>query len=284
MARRELKDLSLFTFLDIKGKEHNLKEFFVEDEDFWTKTKGKKKEVVGVFIKHPAIQRLAREAAVQMGTPTMLVQPVASNEQQHLFMAEFSILASTKPSIIEVGEASTRNTRQGVSRDYMGTMGFKRLFDRGVLNLLGFYELYSEEEAEDFKQDEVEAKVTNDELQALGVYMNGFANAKTPQELDLVLKDVIAHKSELNNAQRNYLRVTYKKNLVDLELAAESLTKEKSATDQAPATPSPVVAVVEPPNPLEAKKLEMDAKLEAEAKKSAKTVSEAGEKLEVPFD
>lgn len=280
MSKHTLKDLKTFEFRNtISGGDNNLGAF-LEDDDFWTKTKGKKKEVVGVFIKHSAIQRLAREAGIFMANVEMLVQPTASNEQQHLFVAKFG---GYGVEVTEVGEASTRNTRQGVSRDYMGTMGFKRLFDRGVLNTLGFYELYSEEEADDFSEEQVEDKVTSTELQALGKYLNGFANATTPQELDEILKDVIAHRGELSNAQRNYLRVTYKKNLVDLELANESLSKDAPATNSAPNAPA-VEVVVPPENPLEAKKRELDAKLEQEAINSAVVVAKAGEKLEEPFE
>jgi hypothetical protein len=217
--KRQLKDLSQFKFISTDSKILNLGEF-LESEDYWSKeayrTKEGKREktVIGIFLKHSAIQRLAKEAGVQVNNVSMLVSPLASNEQQHLYGGEFNggFLVSEnipdannttetsltfKPivtSTFEVGEASSRNCESGVSRKYMGSIGFKRFFDRGVLAHLGFYELYSEEEAEEFNQDEVAAKMTSKDFDAIKDILNGFANAVSIQALDEIKAIAVAQK------------------------------------------------------------------------------------------
>jgi hypothetical protein len=290
-TKRTLKDLKTFTFRDANNKELNLGDF-LEKDDFYEKTKGKAKTVVGVFVKHTAIQRLAVTAGIQMQQPTMLVTPNGSNEQQHLFTATFIGGDNPLPTV-EIGEASTRNTSNGVSRNYMGTMGFKRLFDRGVLAHLGFIELYSQEEADDLNEEHINTKISSKELEAIGPYVNGIVNAATVKDLDEAMSKAIADrkagKIEISNPQRSYLRNIYQTNRFNLELAADDLSSSPvKQVKRVEAPTEPVEAPDAPESPIAAKVREANAKLEAKAQEAEKgeTAEEHAAKVasgEIPF-
>ena len=188
--------------LPIYEKQVTLKDFLTKD-DYWTReayrvVNGEKvKMPVGIYIKHNAIQRLARICNISLSSVKYPVVPTASNEQEHLLLGKFKggfkvvskeILKGNgkgkkktktlEPSItknqittLEVGEASIRNTMIGVSRNYLGSMAFKRLFDRGILNHLGFFELYSEDEADEFSQAYEERKISLKELEEIKPFL-----------------------------------------------------------------------------------------------------------------
>ncbi len=298
--KRQFKDLSQFEFATSDKKVLTLKEFFTE-EDYWTKEgfkviDGKRTKVpVAIYLKHQALERLAHEAGISLEKVDVLVTPQASNEQEHLFLGHFrggySIIRTItkdakgksktettfeekKSTSLEVGEASTRNTSLGVARSFMGSMAFKRLFDRGVLTHLGFFELYAEGETEEFDEGEAKARMSPDDFQGIKEFLDKFSMASSIADLDKAKNEAVKVKDQLNQAQRKYLSESYKKCLVDLQFAAEPKTEGTPNSEAKPVEPKPdVPQAPATPDPLAEATANANASLEKEAQKSEAKVS-----------
>jgi len=181
----------------VKGKETSLKNLVSED-DLWVQGSKKRKMVI---ISHEAVERLAKAGNVKILEPKLLISPVASNEQQHVFLIT-PVMENGNLVYPQIGEASTRNLG-GFSKGYPATMAYKRGFDRAILRALGIEGVYSDSEAEEFASEEIRAKVTNQELAALKVELSTINKETNRAKLLSILDE--AFKKDLSDAQKAYL-------------------------------------------------------------------------------
>jgi len=117
-----------------------MEKFGVESDEIWPVPGGKQ-----FAIMHKALQRIAREQGIVM--TVNVVEPLCNIEQGFAVVKAFGKLG--EGFVESYGEASPKNNRN----QYPLAMAQKRAEDRVILGLLSVYgDVYSEEEADDFKR------------------------------------------------------------------------------------------------------------------------------------
>lgn len=152
----------LITFVNSEGERKNLFECYPETE-LWEVERGAK------VMKHVAIQRLARSEGISLVDVKPIISPTSDNLQQHGVVV---YIKNKKGDIsAKTGEASRLNTgkwiksknaegkeevkyveKEDISARYRLVMAEKRAFDRAVFEELQIWGVYSDEEAEAFKE------------------------------------------------------------------------------------------------------------------------------------
>jgi hypothetical protein len=125
-----------------------MKAYGVLASEIWLVAGGK-----SYAIKHTALERIAYENGITFEAPTLI-----QNDPEAVAMWAFVRMGDWREWT--TGEASKANCKNA----YMWAMAEKRLKDRGVLKALKAYgHVYSEDEADDFKQPRENPHVTRPE-------------------------------------------------------------------------------------------------------------------------
>lgn len=104
-----------------------------------------------IIIKHEGILLLRKFTGATFLPIRLISEPTQFNNNGYVF--ECSVQFPDGEISTEIGEASNINT-DGFSQKYKPSMAFKRGYDRAFLrsNYIGLFEVYSEEESDDFKE------------------------------------------------------------------------------------------------------------------------------------
>lgn len=163
---------------------------------------------------HSALERVAAKAEITFDPPYI----IESNGDQ------WSVAVCVTGNMGErsewsIGEASKHNyTVKGKQTAYPYAMAEKRGKDRVILKLLGLHGLvYSEEEADEFKQQETKSAYQARKDGDWEDLMDGIKATQTPDELKAwheLNKDKIA---KLPENWRDHLREAYERQLDDLK-------------------------------------------------------------------
>jgi hypothetical protein len=157
-----------------------MKEYGVTSDEVWPVPGGK-----AYAVKHKALERIANEKGIVFERPSVVACDLASKSMVICTFAKMG--ERTEWSF---GEASPANNKN----QYMAAMAEKRSRDRVILKLLSKHgDLYSEEEADDFKQPRQNPHVTRatDILPAADYDENGevidnIPHAETTRKLRVV--------------------------------------------------------------------------------------------------
>ena len=132
---------------------------FLNEGDFWilmNETKSGKMAYTGLIISHNACLKINDNLpAADQFKP----ECVAENQSGYRDSLVYTY-CSPEQGLFEVGEVNAKNCKN----DYPYAMAFKRLFDRVVLKKckLAFDGIYSDSEAEEFKEQPDEARFKHD--------------------------------------------------------------------------------------------------------------------------
>lgn len=142
--------------------EKSLGEVITRD-DFFLVNKAK-------VLKYNGCKKLADVAGLRISKerpPQFVSSPSDNNKQQHIWLLCVESKVDSNTFQFAEGEASTLNTgkltktKEGamkysevdsVDAKFRSRMAYKRAFSRAVLDLLGLYEFYTEEDAKEFKE------------------------------------------------------------------------------------------------------------------------------------
>lgn len=153
----------------------------VRDRDIWPVPGGR-----SWAIKHSVLERIAAEKGITFGPPTVIEADTQNKVATILVTASLD-----KQSVWSFGEASAANCKNA----YIWAMAEKRAKDRCILKLLAVHgEVYSEDEADDFRQKSSPVPVTSgpkksshaikrDTPEAWPNIVNSFRNARSYAEL-----------------------------------------------------------------------------------------------------
>ena len=210
IVQEALQNLSKFRI----GKEQKPLTEYITKEDLWVQ-EGKKGRRI-VIMAHEAIERLAEIGNVEIASTKLLVSPLESNEQQHVFLIQ---AISPRKSSSQIGEASIRNT-SGLSRRYLATMAYKRGYDKAVLKSLEIEGVYSAEEADEFVKEEVEADINNQDLAKMQEELGAINRAKTPEEIVAIVEKAAKEGkgNDWGSAQKTYFSTVFARKYAKLAL------------------------------------------------------------------
>lgn len=220
------------TFLDRHGNKVNVSDVIDNEKDCWF-LKNKNTWI----LTHDAIKTIARIAGISINykvEESPNITPDYRNELEHIVRVTITCKADTpKNSETDVdgntpcvhsderemtitGEANRVNTPNR-GRGYLRKMAEKRAFDIAVLEHLKLYSsIYSEEEAEDFKQvkEPVLMPGTKD-FEAITTEINAIINAKEVTDLKRIATKIKKRKDEgrYNDKQIVYLKELYQKEI-----------------------------------------------------------------------
>ena len=170
-------------------------------------------------ILHKAVELIAAKAGIKFGEPNV----IESNAEKKIAVLS---VTGTMGSISEwsIGEAAPYNNKNG----YPYAMAEKRAKDRVVLKLLGLHgEIYSEDEADDFKRPsntnmEITDSVTEavDTSDARDVLISEIWNVKSPKDLEKWGAANAEAVSRLTKDDQSIVRQTYSNHRRSLTQAA----------------------------------------------------------------
>lgn len=163
---------------------------------------------------HSALERIAAQAKITFDQPYVIEG--RGDEKCVAICVTGNMGERTEWSI---GEASQHNYKvSGKQSAYPYAMAEKRGKDRVILKLLGLHGLvYSEEEADEFKQQETKSAYQARKDGDWEALMEGMERTQTPDELSQwydLHKDKIA---KLPENWRDHLREAYENHLIDLK-------------------------------------------------------------------
>lgn len=162
------------------------------DGDFWilmnTYSNGTKVMYTGLIISHNGCMKINDKLDSKD-------RFYASNVSLTRIDAKNMYYEYNDGELYEVGEVNDKNCKN----DYPMAMAFKRCYDRVVLkkSKLAFYGVYSEEEAEEFKQTEPRAEYTNDEIKE-GKWRSFFDNVSDDIKIVLLSTYGVKRTDELD--------------------------------------------------------------------------------------
>lgn len=154
--------LPSYTLYDDKGKATktfnkgdliSLNEILVMDKDVWTfeRKNSRTGEVFSsMIIKHYKVQEIKRLAGLCIyHEPQLIVSPSIENGMTATWQGNMRLPGDRRKVDTVIGEANKANTQI----DYVVSMAYKRWYDRAVLDCLELFEMYSDIEAEELKQE-----------------------------------------------------------------------------------------------------------------------------------
>lgn len=196
----------------------------LDENDFWilmNEAKNSKMAYTGLIISHNACLKINDHIEDKFDPDSVIYEKDGYSDSLVFHYC------NSKQGIYEVGEVSKGNCKNS----YPYAMAFKRLFDRVVLKLskIAFYGVYSEAEADEFKNPNTEREKT--EYQKTVEQMEEYK----PKEMSLedalkypLLDSTIGELMETEDG-RNFLNMTYKdaKTSAELKKAIKTASKAK---------------------------------------------------------
>lgn len=194
----------------------NLQEKYnLAKDEFWEKEiKNKQKEVIKKIwiIKHDAVEKIAVLENIELENIQVL-------NSERDFVRFLVTMKKDKKKVISVGESDVKNC--GTFMSYFGCMAEKRGVDRCVLKLINAYQygIYSEVEAENFKQPEKQPDSKEFEtinyfqykdlrVDRLQEFLTKLQKEKHPQIMEVAdfLRKKILKENENDSINENYKR------------------------------------------------------------------------------
>lgn len=175
-------------FVEVETK--TVREIIDETKDVWAVDQN-------TIISHVGVQKIAKFVGAIWKIPQVISEPNKENQFRDAMFVTCTFPDGSEHT--ELGEANIKTTKPGISQDYKLTMAHKRGMDRALLrsNYIGFFDVYSEEEAEVFKRKDI-GKAQDSGIPSLAELASYVAlpseNEKYPNEL---VKNVLrVHKDE----------------------------------------------------------------------------------------
>lgn len=162
-----------------------------------------------LVIYHKAVEVIAASAGIKFMKPEIIVSDQAT---KHVAILVTGVLGEDTFEW-SIGEAAPYNNKNG----YPFAMAEKRAKDRVVLKLLGLHgEIYSEDEADDFKNSAPEEVVPDEDIEEI---LNSFADCNSVDDLQKHGQDIAKHVARLSPAGQKRVRVAFTHRKKTLEAA-----------------------------------------------------------------
>lgn len=225
--------LPSYTQYDDKGKEiktfkkHDLvslNEILVMDKDVWNferKNNRTGETFSSLIIKHYKVQEIKRLAGlVIFKEPELIVSPSIENGMTAAFAGNMRLPGDRHKVDLVIGEANKGNTQI----DYIVSMAYKRWYDRAVLDALELFEMYSDIEADELRQESGQdtapalSDLTPEEVKVITPFVqtiNQMKDASMLNEYGDSLK-VLVPESNASEKAKLVLRALYQRKLAEL--------------------------------------------------------------------
>lgn len=228
-VEKKIPSLEDFSFLDKSGKKVKIADVIDKSIDCWL-LKSKNLWI----LTHAGVEKIAVKAGISKNydvEESKNVTPTYQNELEHIVRVTMKCHAklngdacvhSDENTLTVTGESNRVNTPNR-GRGYLRKMAEKRAWDIGVLKHLDLYSaIYSEEEAEDFKNPNEEHESTimpgSKEFEAIVDEINMILNAESKAELKEVGKKIkkFIKDGKYSEKQERYLISLGKKQVAEL--------------------------------------------------------------------